>query len=149
MVQARAADRPDDGHAPSVVEDEDGSVRMALPASSVSVTHARRYVQGRWPSLGAEVLDDLSVVVSELVANAVVHGWPDIELRLRVVPDTVDVAVLDHNPELPAALAVAPDPGSSSGRGLLLVDRLSRQWGVEPFADGTGKTVWASVQTAT
>lgn len=133
--------------APGVVEEADGTVRMPLTADDVSVTRARRYVQGRWPDLAEEVLDDVSIIVSELVSNAVVHGRPDIEMRLRVLPFAVDVAVLDHNPELPAPPSARPSPTQASGRGLLLVDRLARRWGVEPFPDGTGKTVWASIES--
>ena len=49
------------------------------------------------------------------------------------------VEVHEHDPHLPV---LAPlDPEGVRGRGLLLVDTLSREWGVTVIHDD-GKTVW-------
>jgi anti-sigma regulatory factor (Ser/Thr protein kinase) len=118
--------------------------QLPLPADKTAPSVARGYVRDRWPRLGEDVLDDVTLIVSELVSNAVQHGQPDIELRIRVEPFAVDVSVLDHGPRVPPAEIAPPQEHATSGRGLSIVDRLASDWGVEPL-DG-GKTVWARLE---
>jgi anti-sigma regulatory factor (Ser/Thr protein kinase) len=81
----------------------------------------------------AKVLEDATLLVSELVTNAVRHapraGFPEIELRLKLDPERVRVVVSD-----PGAGFVAeprlPTASESSGWGLYLVDRIADRWGV-------------------
>jgi anti-sigma regulatory factor (Ser/Thr protein kinase) len=85
------------------------------------------------PAVSAKVLEDATLLVSELVTNAVRHapreGVPEIELRLKVDPARVRVVVSD-----PGAGFVAeprlPTAAESSGWGLYLVDRIADRWGV-------------------
>jgi anti-sigma regulatory factor (Ser/Thr protein kinase) len=87
-------------------------------------------------------LDDLLIVVSELVSNAVIHARTRLRLVIRYDGRRVLTEVFDGDPRLP----VLPDhPGDVGGRGLLLVDRLSLRWGSE--AVGIGKRVWAELAT--
>ncbi|SHF54152.1 Anti-sigma regulatory factor (Ser/Thr protein kinase) [Jatrophihabitans endophyticus] len=132
---------------PEVTELDDATVEVALPAETGSVRVARRFVKERWQGMADEVLGDVELIVSELVANAVRHGRPDIVFRLRAEPFAIDIAVLDHGPGIPSLAASPPDLTATSGRGLTLVDRLASSWGVEPLGeDEVGKTVWASVR---
>ncbi|WP_460605800.1 ATP-binding protein [Jatrophihabitans fulvus] len=128
-----------------VTELADGSVELSLPAENGSVPVARRYVQQRWTHLDEEVLDDVALVVTELVSNAVRHGAPEICVRLRAEPFAVDVAVLDHGPGTPRKREADEVVGQGSGRGLAIVDRLAAAWGVQPLDDRVGKIVWASI----
>jgi anti-sigma regulatory factor (Ser/Thr protein kinase) len=81
----------------------------------------------------AKVLEDATLLVSELVTNAVRHapkaGVPGIELRLKMDTDRVRVVVSD-----PGAGFVAeprlPTTSEGSGWGLYLVDRIADRWGV-------------------
>lgn len=83
--------------------------------------------------VSAKVLEDATLLVSELVTNAVRHapraGVPEIELRLKLDPERVRVVVSD-----PGAGFVAeprlPTASESSGWGLYLVDRIADRWGV-------------------
>jgi anti-sigma regulatory factor (Ser/Thr protein kinase) len=85
-------------------------------------------------------LDDLLIVVSELVSNAVIHARTRLRLVIRYDGRRVLTEVFDGDPRLP----VPPDhPGDVGGRGLFLVDRLSLRWGSE--AVGIGKRVWAEL----
>lgn len=79
-------------------------------------------------------------VVTELVTN--VHRHTDTErvfVRL-LLGDGVLVEVEDGSAEVP----VVPewDETAESGRGLLMLSALVREWGVRPLADG-GKVTWA------
>jgi len=79
------------------------------------------------------ILEDATLLVSELVSNAVRHaprgGIPEVELLLKIDARRVRVAVSD-----PGAGFVAdprlPTASESSGWGLYLVDRIADRWGV-------------------
>ena len=103
---------------------------------------ARRAVAECAARLGLdEVVDDLLLVVSELVTNAVRHGAPPVRLELHADADVVRVAVGDGEPALPEARDV--DDDAEGGRGMVLVELLAREHGVRE--QPPGKTVWASV----
>jgi anti-sigma regulatory factor (Ser/Thr protein kinase) len=101
----------------------------------------RRWIASTLSDLNAEHLTDLTLVCSELVSNAYEHGRHPRRIALRRRPRTVYVEVDDGGQELPTMHA----PGSQElrGRGLVLVDRLSRAWGTR--LRERGKTVWAEM----
>jgi len=89
-----------------------------------------------------ELTDTVTLLVSELVTNAVLHAGSDVEVMVRLTSTAARIEVTDASPE-----AVAPRDAASdedSGRGLALVGTLARRWGVRP-APGGGKTVWFEV----
>jgi len=92
--------------------------------------------------LAERVLVDLYVVVSELVTNGVVHGQGAIRLRLQVDAGNVWGEVIDAGGGFEHALR-EPGPVATSGRGLLIVDRLTTRWGVH---EGTTH-VWFAMLT--
>jgi anti-sigma regulatory factor (Ser/Thr protein kinase) len=118
-------------------------VELPLPADVSSPATARAFVRDGWPSADDEVLDDITLIVSELVSNAVKHGEPEIVLRMRMDPLAIDVSVLDHGPEVPPGEVTTPATTATSGRGLSIVERLASDWGVLPLEGRAGKTVWA------
>lgn len=92
-----------------------------------------------------EAAEDVLLLVSELVGNACLHAGGVRDLVLRRGPGRLRIEVGDGSPEHPRRLwtAGAALPG---GHGLLILERLARSWGWEPYADGrNGKTVWAEV----
>ncbi|MFD7258216.1 ATP-binding protein [Streptomyces sp. NPDC059874] len=86
--------------------------------------------------------EDVLLLVSELVANARLHGGGPSSLLLRRTGDGLRVEVTDRSPTLPV-LQPRSHPARPGGHGLLIVDRLARSWGAEPL-DG-GKRVWLEV----
>ena len=91
------------------------------------------------------MIEAIELVVSELVTNAVrasaVADEPhDVVLTLRLLPDRVAIEVFDRNPNSP--VLTDPDTEAESGRGLLLVEALSDEWG-HRFPPSGGKTVFA------
>lgn len=88
--------------------------------------------------------DTASLVVSELVTNAVAAGSSRLEVILGVHRDHIRLAVGDDAAGLPTLRGTTPtDP---SGRGLAIVAALSRSWGVE--RSELGKHVWALLPIA-
>jgi anti-sigma regulatory factor (Ser/Thr protein kinase) len=96
-----------------------------------------------------ELVDDVTVTVSELVSNALRYGRapnsarePQPSLWLAVwdrLPYAV-CAVTDDSDRIP--VEGHPDEFAESGRGLQVVSALSDSWGWNLRAGG-GKTVWA------
>ncbi|MEV5490193.1 ATP-binding protein [Streptomyces bobili] len=94
---------------------------------------------------GTEAHDDVVLVVAELAANAVLHGRvPGRDFALCLSHDdsrgVVRIEVTDTHPARPARLT--PRTDEDGGRGLLIVDALAADWGVDDRL-GPGKTVWA------
>ncbi|VTR78905.1 hypothetical protein CHMI_03691 [Cellulomonas hominis] len=83
----------------------------------------------------------IELLTGEVVANAVVHGPEDGSVRVAVRIDHrgVRVAVTDDSPAKPQVQH--PAPTAVSGRGMALVEALSRTWGVDVHGE-EGKTVW-------
>ncbi|ALO12201.1 Signal transduction histidine kinase [Streptomyces venezuelae] len=83
----------------------------------------------------------VSVVVSELVTNAIRYGAAPIVLRLIKGERTLICEVTDSAPTAPHLRhAKAVDEG---GRGLQICGSLADSWGVRYV--GEGKTVWAEI----
>lgn len=98
--------------------------------------------------------DDALSIVSELVANAVVHARPgnpadeaepEVWLKLTLRPHHLVCAVTDQGSGLPACPRTT-DQLHEHGRGLYIIDALSQHWGWTRSAP-TGKTVWAMLPT--
>jgi anti-sigma regulatory factor (Ser/Thr protein kinase) len=84
---------------------------------------------------------DAQLIVTELAANAVVHGGSGFSVTIRSGESGVRIMVRDASPAAPVKRHV--DVTSPGGRGLVLIDALSGRWGVEPLPDG--KVVWAEL----
>ena len=106
-------------------------------------SEARRSLHALGGALPANRLDDLRLVVSELVTNAVIHsGLPEddaIVLKVRILPRRIRVEVIDRGrgfPEAPSRTA------EHHGFGLPIVDELAERWGTE---NGPETRVWAEL----
>lgn len=92
-----------------------------------------------------EAAEDVLLLVSELVANACLHGGGPGTLLLDCTEERLRIEVTDGNPAPPVPLRPGSllRPGQPGGHGLLIVERLSRGWGSRPGPDG--KCVWVEV----
>ena len=123
--------------------------RRASARTVIDVEHslhgpaqARAAVNEAAQRLGlGDVCEDVVLLVSELVTNAVRYAEPPVRLELQPSGEDVVVAVRDGSPERPAPRAA--DASAEGGRGMLLVDMLATDHGVR--TDPPGKAVWARV----
>jgi signal transduction histidine kinase/DNA-binding response OmpR family regulator len=116
------------------------SVQRRIPAEASAVQHTREFVASTlagW-AVPRSLAADIVLLASELVANAVLHARPPIELRMRRTTGTVIVEVVDSAPFLPRKLR--PTADDERGRGLQLVALLADRWGARPTTGG--KAVW-------
>jgi anti-sigma regulatory factor (Ser/Thr protein kinase) len=119
-----------------------GALEAAVPSARA---HVRQLLR-EWHR--ADLSQDASVVLSELVTNAVMASA---ELRPTVAPvlmwlgsdvNCALVGVADAVPRPPVRLNLSPD--DEGGRGLALVEAFSGRWGWHPITlAGLVKVVWA------
>ncbi|MFI1534245.1 ATP-binding protein [Streptomyces anandii] len=111
-------------------------VHWRFPAHPASVRQARHAVAKSLPDvLRPHLGDDLNLLTSELVTNAIRHGACRedddlIELVLWPADGHYWLAVSDPGTGKPEVARA--DKESESGRGLLLVDSLAAAWTVRP-----------------
>lgn len=130
--------RSSESAAPAAVE------RLDLSAHASSATLARRFIRqfAVHHKLRGEVVDQLVLVGCELVTNAVLHARTELRLTLELYPDRVRVAVEDQSSMPPARRKYRPE--ALTGRGLAMVQAVSRNWGADPA--GAGKRIWADIE---
>ncbi|MCZ0207883.1 ATP-binding protein [Streptomyces sp. UMAF16] len=119
-----------------------------LPRQKCAAPDARHFVVDVLTDWGLlDVLDDAATVVTELVTNAVQHTkTPTIRVIVRRMPSSaVRVIVIDKRPDLWPALQ-ASRPLDCGGRGLALVDAVTRAWGCTQLP--WEKHVWADLEVA-
>jgi anti-sigma regulatory factor (Ser/Thr protein kinase) len=90
------------------------------------------------------VASDAELVVTELVENAIRHARTSCDVDVELSDGQLRIAVRDGSVVAPRRRC--PDPDRVGGRGLLLVERLSRDWGFDELDDG--KRVWAVLPAA-
>ena len=113
--------------------------RRRLPSTPASAGEARRFLESVLTGPGeVPLLYTATLLLSELVANAVLHTGTPIEVVVDTSGDRVRVEVHDGNPRLPVRKHYSTMSGT--GRGLMLVERMAVDWGVERTAGG--KVVW-------
>ena len=113
--------------------------RRTFASTPASAGEARRFVES---VLEDADLDHLSysatMLVSELVANAILHTGTPIEVVVDPQLDRLRVEVHDGSPQLPVRKHYSNMSGT--GRGLLLVEKMAADWGSDRTAGG--KVVW-------
>lgn len=130
--------------------DCDGELDQPSPAGVVTITlarepeataRARGFVVAQLGETATDaIVHDATLVASELVTNALLHGEGRVELSLRTDDDRVRIEVMDEGS---GAVVEKRErqAGMTSGWGLLIVDQLSERWGA---SEGTTR-VWAEL----
>jgi anti-sigma regulatory factor (Ser/Thr protein kinase) len=126
---------------------------VELQDAPISLQAARRHARAVALEWGLRPLsDDVELVVSELVTNAIEAGLRTerrvsraglvpVRLWLASDLDAILIQVWDSAPGMPVRRAVRLN--GERGRGLLLVGCICRAWGT--YRQGAGKVVWAVI----
>lgn len=91
------------------------------------------------------MVDVASLLVSELVANAVLHARTPIAVVIGRRGGRLRIEVQDGVSRAPARKHYSSL--ATTGRGLMLVERMAADWGVRPTT--TGKGVWFELDQST
>ena len=115
---------------------------LTLGSSDLAPRTARRFVSEVLRDAGYEdALDVVELLVTEVVTNAVLHARSDAQVVVHLLPDAVRVEVVDTDDSFPVRRRPRPDqPG---GRGIDLVEQMSRSWGIDMLQ--VGKRTWFEV----
>jgi anti-sigma regulatory factor (Ser/Thr protein kinase) len=129
-----------------------GALPGAVPCARL---HAKQML---WEWGLDDLADTVELLVSELVTNAQrasgghtssryrgrwTAGVPPVRLWLSADEGRLLIRVWDGDRELPEPQGI--DLEAESGRGLLLVESLSAEWGAYALEGSSGKVVWAAV----
>lgn len=122
------------------------TLALILPPDATAPAHARRFVADALAGPADEETREVAtLLVSELVTNAVVHAASAVEVELVRNEGTVTVLVRDADTGPLVMRAGGGSELDEGGRGFVLVDRLAQSWGTEHH--GGRKTVWFRVST--
>lgn len=88
-----------------------------------------------------QLVADATLIVSEIATNAVMHAGTAFLVRVNRALDGIRIEIEDAGPGVPEPHLA--DVGDLSGRGLAIVDALSRSWGADDVPDG--KVVWSEL----
>jgi anti-sigma regulatory factor (Ser/Thr protein kinase) len=127
---------------------------LELAALPTAVGCARKYARALAFEYGLPALaDDIELIVSELATNSV-HATthlrnaypttPVIRLWLGSDLHSVLIRVWDASSQMPTRQEAGPDDGS--GRGLMIVGSLAKEWGAH--REDNGKVTWALITLA-
>jgi anti-sigma regulatory factor (Ser/Thr protein kinase) len=120
-----------------------------LPDSSDTSTEGRNWARGILPEIltrrpRRELYEDMDLVFTELISNAVRHGGGLREAQLANTGAHLRLVAADNDPRSPALRTRRPDqPG---GRGMHLIQAIADRWGVYRHHTEIGKRVWADLR---
>lgn len=127
---------------------DDDHARLDLPAVITAARDARHFTNARMQAwqFPPATIQAAQTIVTELVTNAyqaASSAADPISLSLRRLPGQAVIEVSDNAPGLPAISGA--DDDAENGRGLLMIETMSDEWGCHPRRSG-GKVVYAIVR---
>ena len=121
---------------------------LRLPPTAAAATRARALIAESCRDWQVDhVRGPATLIISELVSNAVEHAGTDLQVNVALRRDRLHLSVRDHDPRVPVTPDADRDHGNPAvrGRGLHLIDTYATAWGCH--ANDAGKTVWAALRT--
>ncbi|MEU2972279.1 ATP-binding protein, partial [Nocardiopsis alba] len=127
--------------------------RREFPPAPETAAAAREFVHDTLLNWGVpDPFDDIILLVSELVTNAVIHADSALEVTVRRTDGSTEVMVTDSAPERavpqagPLAVDTSPSTGDerSGGLGLALASAIASSWGVSYGRND--KAVWFRIE---
>jgi serine/threonine-protein kinase RsbW len=102
---------------------------ITLPRAAYTVGVARRFLGAALDSAGIHddgLRDDLLSAAAEACANAIDHGYPaeDYKVRMEIASDSCALEITDSGVHFNPDSVAEPDMDSESGRGIYLMREL-------------------------
>jgi signal transduction histidine kinase len=120
----------------------DTELSLRIPGGPGAPAEARSALRRFHADLPMELMQVVTLLTSELVANAVRHAAARVvELTCEVAADWVRVEVADSGAGS-GRKPVPRNPDYTGGWGLYMLEELASRWGV---ADGGGTRVWFEI----
>jgi anti-sigma B factor antagonist len=141
-----------EGHGPSIPAEFERTLRLEIPSTLMAPRTARVALHELVAdhSLASGQLDILTLLVSEIVTNAVTHGKPEgdgmVEFNVTVTPDLTRVRVSDTGKGFEWPAESLPTGRTDGGYGITLMDGQSSRWGTRRVPGRF--TVWFEVDHA-
>jgi anti-sigma regulatory factor (Ser/Thr protein kinase) len=126
--------RPSHPHGPATSTDGRNWARRTLPE-----------LLTRPPRRG--LYEDVDLVFTELISNAVRHGGGLREAQLANTGEHLRLVAADNDPRGPAVRARRVD--QPNGRGMHLIQAIAERWGINRHHSEIGKRVWADLRFTT
>jgi anti-sigma regulatory factor (Ser/Thr protein kinase) len=120
-----------------LMNDDMFDIPMTVPSTMAA---GRSIFQSGLQGWGCGNVADMTLVFSELVANATVHAAGASSVVISHAPPTVRMAVHDSSHVIPALR----ERSFQGGFGLGIVNQLSDSWGWDQTP--TGKVVWSVIR---
>jgi anti-sigma regulatory factor (Ser/Thr protein kinase) len=120
---------------------EYSQVFLPVPEAVAAVRRFVTEVLTHWRE--HDLVTDATLVASELATNAVLHASSPFRASVDRSVGAVCIAIQDVTSEPAAPQDATSQDGS--GRGMVIVEALSRRWGSDALL--TGKVVWAELAT--
>ena len=122
--------------------DHDRHAALDLPATTSAPRVARHFTVDtlrRWGDV--TVVETAELVVSEMVTNALRHAQTGSRLELSEMDGCLRIEVFDFGRG--GAVKGDPELGDLGGRGLMLVEAMTRRWGARHV--GNEHLVWCEI----
>ncbi len=113
-----------------------------FPLEAASIAEARRFVGEVLKTSPLRLVQDVQLIVSELATNCVLHAKTEFDLSISAFDDQFRVELRDGSRVSPVFHRHRGT--QSGGRGMVIADTLSTEWGVE-WRGSREKVVWFSV----
>jgi hypothetical protein len=126
--------------------------RPPRPHDPTTSSEGRHWARRTLPELVTEpprpeLYDDMDLVFTELISNAIRHGGGLREAQLLNTGEHLRLIAADNDPRGPAVRARRID--RPNGRGMHLVEAMAERWGVHRHHAEVGKRVWADLRLTT
>src|SRR3954470_11249598 len=126
---------------------DDALLSLRLPSRPEAVSAARKALaslNGDLHLVSSERLQDVQLLTSELVTNAIRHSESDdVSMVVRPTPAVLRVEVANAGAGFDELALPEPSHETAGGWGLRIVELIAHRWGVEPNAEGV--EVWFEV----
>jgi anti-sigma regulatory factor (Ser/Thr protein kinase) len=129
------------------MDDNDALLSLRLPSRPEAVSAARKALaslNGDLHLVSSERLQDVQLLASELVTNAIRHSErDDVSVVVRSSATMLRVEVANAGAAFDEVALPEPSHETAGGWGLRIVELIAHRWGVDPSPDGV--QVWFEV----